>query len=470
MLTDELLVVINHDESVKWRDYSHRDFKEVYCLSVEDLTSSYKNKKVDDDFVRILRLKLPNKKSVKLKEAINIISDRSDVTSAEPNYLFYNDNMNHKLINSKILNKNSKSNTEINNWGLELTMAYEAYDIIELLDLQNINVEVLDSDVDYLHEDLIGQVNMDLYAIFDNFPNYSDSFQHGTRVSAIIAANRNNVGIDGFFPFAKIVNLEWKAYNTVSYATQMSQLVSAIVYADNINLRVLNCSFGYQQYSYAVYYAINNYDGIAVCGAGNSFSDLDDYPFYPACYNCDNIICVGGVNQNGEIWNDYDGFGSSYGMSCDVMAPAVDIWLPDYRLDNNHYYTCDSGTSYATAYVSALVAMIISLEEPLNEEFSNSEIKSFILDNVTLVSSLSQYCNSSGYINALFTIADVLGIELQDEYSYYNETYHLVNPIYGDSYLEEHNWILFPPNNKANTKLPPFFVYQCTKCGANRFM
>lgn len=87
-------------------------------------------------------------------------------------------------------------------------------------------------------------------------------------------------------------------------------------------------------------------DAVIVAGAGN---DGVATPEYPASFP--GVISVGAVASAGKIWEK-----SNYGSNNLLAAPGVD----NYSAGLNHEYQHGTGTSGATAYVSAAAALLRS--------------------------------------------------------------------------------------------------------------
>ena len=137
--------------------------------------------------------------------------------------------------------------------------------------------------------------------------------------------------------------------------------------------------------------AINNYDGLFVCIAGNGNSNIDVTPNYPASYHLNNMIVVGAINSIGKRpdcsdWlYDEDGNeqGSNYGQSSvDIYAPGDNIISTVY-LDEYHSY---DGTSMAAPHVAGVAALLLSMKPDL----TTSQLKNAILYSADTISITTQ--------------------------------------------------------------------------------
>lgn len=100
-----------------------------------------------------------------------------------------------------------------------------------------------------------------------------------------------------------------------------------------------------------------------VAGAGNNGQNANGYS--PARSN--NVICVGASTFENFIWEEYDGEtgqfieGSNYGTSVTVFAPGCNIATAKSTSNTETLGPHgNSGTSLSTAYVSGLIAYLIS--------------------------------------------------------------------------------------------------------------
>ena len=255
--------------------------------------------------------------------------------------------------------------------------APEAWDIETGSD--SVIVAVIDTGVDYNHEDLSENIWINAGEIPNNgidddnngytddihgwnFSNNNnnpfDNDSHGTHVSGIIGAVGNNtIGVVGVNWRVKIMPL--KIFGSGSGGTT-SLAASAIHYANIMGARVSNNSWGgYGGYSQTLYDAINEanaYDAIFVAGAGNGRGgigvDIDNDPFYPASYDLPNIISVAASDCMDSLAEF-----SNYGVhSVDIVAPGVAIM----STTPNNSYEQYSGTSMATPHVAGAVALLFS--------------------------------------------------------------------------------------------------------------
>ncbi|MCS6903462.1 MAG: S8 family serine peptidase, partial [Candidatus Bipolaricaulota bacterium] len=135
-----------------------------------------------------------------------------------------------------------------------------------------------------------------------------------------------------------------------------------------------NLSAGGSERSQSVHTALDliTHEGLLlVTAAGNYGRDVDREPFYPCSYPHETLICVAASNNRDELAN-----WSSWGVhTVDLTAPGEDIFglliekpdnflkLPRTRAipELSSWVAVASGTSYATAHVTGLSALLWAL-------------------------------------------------------------------------------------------------------------
>lgn len=233
--------------------------------------------------------------------------------------------------------------------------------------------------------------NNDVKPKFENFTELG--VNHGTIVAGILGARGNNgIGIAGGAWQVKIMPL--KVLDSAGMGDSLT-LVEAIDYAISKKVDVINLSVVGHSYSQALQEAISRawQAGIViVAAAGNEVGlgqDMDVYPAYPVCNDGDDNMVIGVVAL--DRYNRLASF-SNFGSRCsDVAAPGVNFYSTVAYHDTfpgfNHYYKGGfSGTSVATPLVSALAALIKSV----NPSLTNVQIRNIILNTATPVDNLNQ--------------------------------------------------------------------------------
>ena len=292
---------------------------------------------------------------------------------------------------------------------------------------QPVIIAVIDSGVDYTHEDLRGKLwinqaelngqdNVDddangcvddiygcdlrgqVYEQLGYHPGLGgakyqsdpylrpDGIGHGTFVAGVIAARRDNgTGIDGVSADARIMAVN---FILPSNSARMADAAHAIRYAVDNGAQLINASFGRRrvsaedldELSSALDYAADH-NVLVVASAGNHGRDIDTgSPFYPAGFKHDNLLTVAAVTAAGELWES-----SNYGaVSVDVAAPGVGIrsTVPVgstsmfRKLYDPSGYKVSEGTSVATPYVTGLAAQLLAH----NPGMTPTELRGAVMD------------------------------------------------------------------------------------------
>lgn len=207
-----------------------------------------------------------------------------------------------------------------------------------------------------------------------------DAF-HGTFVSGIIAADRDNgIGINGIAGNSEIMVLR-----VVPDGDERDKDVAlAIRYAVDNGANIINMSFGKyyptnkQFVDDAVKYA-DAHNVLLVHAAGNEGDNLDNLKHYPTKKMNDgtevnNWITVGACSN--ELNKNLCGVFSNYGpKSVDVFAPGVNI----ISLYPHNSYEMGNGTSYSSPVVAGVAALVWSYYPQLTA----AELKSVLLKSTT---------------------------------------------------------------------------------------
>ncbi|MCB0359920.1 MAG: S8 family serine peptidase, partial [Bdellovibrionales bacterium] len=218
------------------------------------------------------------------------------------------------------------------------------------------------------------------------------------------AMGNNGIGITGINWRVKIMPLR---FLNASGSGTTDGAIAAIEYAieakqRGVNLRVLSNSWGGAGASQALEAAIEaaRQEGILfVAAAGNSGSDNDTSPIYPASYGASNILAVAAIDSDGNRASF-----SNYGAhSVDLAAPGVSI-LSTYTGGG---YKVLSGTSMAAPHVAGVAALLLAAEPSL----SLPQLRTRLVGTVTPLSTLSGQLASAGTINAYNALSNTQTIQ-----------------------------------------------------------
>src|SRR3972149_1701203 len=217
---------------------------------------------------------------------------------------------------------------------------------------KGIKVGVLDTGIDYNHEDLKGNYRGG-YNFVGNNNDPMDDNAHGSHIAGIIAAEDNDIGVVGVAPQAHLYSVKVLAFDSTGLT---SNIVSGLEWSVENNMQIINMSLGSDEDSISVSRAINNTNNagiLIVAAAGNAGNNVGsgDNIDYPARYN--SVVSVGATDIN-----DNRAKFSSTGPSLELSAPGVNILS---TLNGNKYGTL-SGTSMSAPHVSGVAALIMSTE------------------------------------------------------------------------------------------------------------
>ena len=298
------------------------------------------------------------------------------------------------------------ANEEVFNWGAVAMHAREA----EAVNVKRapVTVAVVDSGVEDTHPDLEGRVDTSRSVkcsvngvATQDFYGWRDEFYHGTHVAGIIAANHNDIGIDGIAPEASIVAIEATNDNRLIYPEYVT---CAFMWAASHGVDVVNNSYSMDPWVYwsptdpeqaagleaatrSIKYAQDK--GLAViAAAGNEGVDIDnptidngsptDVPT-PTKNRAVNggirvpsmLDGVAQVSAVGQAYNVKPGLSlgraefSNYGDTIDFAAPGDQIYSTVPLLFYPSGYAVADGTSMATPHVSGIAALIKSVHPEL---------------------------------------------------------------------------------------------------------
>jgi subtilisin family serine protease len=291
--------------------------------------------------------------------------------------------------------------------------APEAWDI--RTGAPNVVVGVIDTGVDYNHQDLAANMWVNTGEIpgngFDDDGNgYIDDIHgidpcngdsdpmddnnHGTHVSGTIGAVGNNaigvVGVNWDVWIMALKFLDASGSGWTSDAIECLNYAIMMKSAYGFHVMVTSNSWGSGDFSQALKDAIEvsgNAGMLFIAAAGNDGTNNDITPYYPSSYGLHNIMAVAATNRNNGL-----AYFSNYGpTSVDLGAPGHQILS---TIPGNHYSTY-SGTSMATPHVSGAAALLFA-QFP---EFDCYDIKETILSTVDPLASLAGMVLSEGRLN-----------------------------------------------------------------------
>ena len=342
---------------------------------------------------RIVKITL--KAGMTAQDAVRTLAHNTSVEYAEPNYIYHVDGVitpNDSLYNEQ--------------WWLQNIHAPEAWEITK--GDSTIHIGFVDTGVDWWHPDLQFQFainrkeDINGNGLFDPWPSDSigtdahghlvhgdidgidhdgngyandvigynfvdqesqnvgtwsgrspypwDENGHGTMVAGVLAAEQNNhIGVSGIAPKCKLVAL--RAFDATGNGED-DDIASAIVYAADNHIQILNCSFGDIVPSLLQRDAIRYATSMGTLVFASSGNDGGDRPHYPSDF--DEVVGVGATTNNPAPDNLF-AF-TSHGEGMDMVAPGDDIITT--KFDNT--YTQTQGTSFSSPIAAGVAALLLS--------------------------------------------------------------------------------------------------------------
>ena len=454
---DEVLVVLTHEASLQFIDYTLDDFPEIECVEISDLSTGkgavvkavlsgeqlrmdsigarFMNQDIDiDGFRRILYIRLANPSKGNVLRAVAALEQRDDIYSAEPNYIIQ--------VNEPEAAVSPTATETDYTWAADKIQLEDAWDIET--GSNTVYVGILDSGIDDSHPELDNKVRNSLCVNYvnDGGSATSDPIGHGTAIAGIIAAKHNDdaVGFSGVCQLVRLVSLRVAGGLA---GMRNADFINALNYARVNDIAILNISLGFSDTvePTALHEAISNYDGLIVWGAGNSNRNYDEDDSAPSYWEHANVIVVGASTSSDTRCSFSD-----YGITAvDLFAPGDNVLscIPyslcpasnctsSYHVHRGYHRT--SGTSFAAPFVAGVAALIIAR----HSDATAATVKQVLINSVDSVSALRNLCLSGGRLNAYNAITSKF-LHNDSTYTSVSALYHRVSCNDCDAtWLEEH--------------------------------
>jgi hypothetical protein len=245
-----------------------------------------------------------------------------------------------------------------------------------------------------------------------------DEFGHGTHIAGTIGAVGNNgIGVTGVCWKVKIMALRLFINNN-DFGNE-NDAIACLQYAVDMGAKITSNSWGryYPGYPGALAETIASAgeNGVLFVAAVNNHDEnVDQEPFYPACWTLGNIISVMATDWDDErsVWGE--GSSSNYGaVSVDLAAPGsviMSCWP-------GGGYQFLNGTSMATPHVAGACALVWAA----NPLLSHLEVKGIILNTVDVKAQLlddpqlGRLCVTGGRLNLNNAVREAVEFPTDDE-------------------------------------------------------
>ncbi|KAF4740938.1 Suppressor of the cold-sensitive snRNP bioproteinsis mutant brr1-1, partial [Perkinsus olseni] len=240
-----------------------------------------------------------------------------------------------------------------NQWNLASIGMKGVWQALEGRSQREVVVAVIDTGVDFRHEDLAGNMfsfkNCSHgYNVCDNNGDVSDAKVHGTAVAGVLGAVTNNgIGVAGIAP-VKIMPV--KVFG--SYA----EVIRGLNYAIDNGADLSTHSYGGNYESLTLQLAVTRASllgHLVVASTGNDGSDISVSKTYPCAFTEHvEMLCVTSSDRKGRLASH-----SNYAPYVDIAAPGKTI----FTTEPNNQYGYFSGTSLAVPHVAGAAAILYGL-------------------------------------------------------------------------------------------------------------
>lgn len=287
-----------------------------------------------------------------VEETLAKLRRDGNVIYAEPDYIYHATEIKSEAVTNDPMREQL--------WGLAKIQAPQAWDTTT--GDAAVTVAVVDTGVDYDHEDLAGQV-IKGYDFGNNDNDPKDDQGHGTHVAGTIAAlGENGKGVVGVAYKTRILAIKVLGSDGSGSTSAIAQ---GILKAQEMGARVINLSLGGPQEASVLKDAIDQVTAKGVFCVVASGNDSKSTPNYPAAYA--NAFSVGATDQSDKRTSF-----SNFASSVDIAAPGLDILST-----TEGRYKKLSGTSMASPHVAAAAALLLAkyptlTPQQLRDTLSNS--------------------------------------------------------------------------------------------------
>ncbi|MCI0748813.1 MAG: S8 family serine peptidase, partial [Verrucomicrobia subdivision 3 bacterium] len=305
-------------------------------------------------------------------------------------------------------------------WGLAKIHATNAWEVST--GDSNIVVAIIDSGINYDHEDLAAHMwrnpgEIPANGVDDDGNGYVDDVYgtdladdfygndtdprdqgipvyHGTGCAGIIGALANNgLGIAGLNWNVQLMAVRTLGTNNFHTGATVLEAYGYVTLMKNrgVNIKVINMSYGSGPFAQSHSDALSQLAArgiVGVAAAGNSTNNNDVVPDYPSCYDVPGLVAVAATDENDNL-RTFSNWGST---NVDLAAPSI---VPTTGGPGTNVYTILRGTSSAAPHVAGAAALLFATYPDATPE----EVKLALLETVDLIPALTNRVVSHGRLN-----------------------------------------------------------------------
>jgi len=215
-------------------------------------------------------------------------------------------------------------------------------------------VAVIDSGVFGQHPDLEAKL-VPGWSFTASSGDTSDVLGHGTAVAGTVAASTNNgIGVAGVSWGSLIMPLV--VVDSTNYAAY-SDIASAIEYAADHGVRIINISIGGPNSSSALQSAVDYAWNKGALIFASAMNESTSAPYYPAA--CTHVVAVSASDNNDKLATF-----SNFGNWVTLAAPGTNI----LTTMNGGGYGYWNGTSFASPIAAGVAALVLAVNPKLTNQ------------------------------------------------------------------------------------------------------
>jgi subtilisin family serine protease len=303
--------------------------REVDALAARHGLNRVESQRIELTGTTMFRWRIPAGRSV--QDVVRALEADTAIRSAQPNYTY-------TLQQAEAVQRVAVERNETAQYAVGKLQLLKVHGVTRG---KGVRVAIIDSGVDATHPELAGVIA----ATFDALESNEKAHPHGTAVAGLIAAHAKLTGVA---PHARILAARAFGGDGDTARGTTFRILKSLDWAAEQDARVINLSFvGPSDPAVQRSLAAARKKGIVlVAAAGNAGPKSP--PLFPA--SDPNVIAVTATDAGDKLFRS-----SNRGRHIAVAAPGVDLIVAS----PGGGYQVSSGTSFAAAHVSGIVALMI---------------------------------------------------------------------------------------------------------------